>query len=393
MAWPTNERIRIAIVIDRIFRWSGAGTERHLAQLLEALNRDSYEVAVFTFEPSQNPFPTGLDIPIEVVPPGDPRHHFRLLKNLTAVLRRFRPHIVQTFFRDASYFGPVAARLASVPILVMSRRDTEEPTLWWESPVMRMLSWTADSWVCNGQSVRDWLVLKKLAKLQEVEVLPNCVDLDRFQPPSNASREAARMKLGLPADGPILVSVANLRAVKGLATIVQAASLVRTKLPAARFFLIGEGPGLAELTAQIESLGLSETVSLVGAQSDIVSWLAAADLGLLASYREGSSNALLEYLAAGLPSIVSEISANHELVDGLFFPAGNAEALAIQIVRVWNDAELRSQLGQDYRKRALAFSKTAFTEKVNRYYADLVDRCENIERVRVPAAGKSVTNG
>jgi len=367
-----NERVRIAIVIDRIFRWNGAGTERHLAQLLEVLDRDSYDPAVFTFEPSGHPLPSRLDFPVEVIPPGDPKQHVHLLVNLTATLRRFRPHIVQTFFRDATYFGPIAARLARACAVVISQRDVGEPARWWESPTMRVLGRTADSWICNAPSVRDWVVAKCWAKFKKIEVLPNCVDLDRFRLPSKPEREAARRRLGLPLDAPILVSVANLRPVKGLSTIVEAASLIGAKLPGARFYLIGEGPDSAELSTKIRSLGLTNAVWLVGAQSDVALWLTAADIGLLTSFREGSSNALLEYIASGLPSVVSDIPSNRELIDDVFFPPGNVETLAKEIVRLWNQAEFRQRLGQDYRRRATQFSQSVFAERANRFYAELV---------------------
>jgi glycosyltransferase involved in cell wall biosynthesis len=366
-----NEHVRIAIVIDRIFRWNGAGTERHLAQLLEVLDRDSYDPAVFMFEPSSHPLPSQLDFPLEVVPPGDTKHHIQLLVNLTAALRRFRPHIVQTFFRDATYFGPVAARLARAPVVVISQRDVGEPPRWWESPMLRVLGRTANSWICNAPNVRDWIVAKRWAKFKNIEVLPNCVDLIRFSPPSKAEREASRRRLGLPIEAPILVSVANLRPVKGLGTIVEAACHVSAKLPGAKFYLIGEGPDSAELSAKIQALGLSNTVSLVGAQSDVALWLMAADIGLLTSFREGSSNALLEYVASGLPSIVSDILPNRELIDGVFFPPGNVESLAEAIVRLWNQPEFRQRLAQDYRRRATYFSQSAFAEKANRFYAEL----------------------
>jgi glycosyltransferase involved in cell wall biosynthesis len=369
---PPRERVRIAIVIDRIFRWNGAGTERHLAQLLEVLDRDYYDPAVFTLELSSYPLPNELDFPVKTVPPGDTKQHVQLLVNLTAALRQFRPHIVQTFFRDATYLGPVAAWLVRTPFVVISKRDVGEPPRWWESPVLRVLGRSVDSWICNSPSVRDWVVAKSWAKFKRIEVLPNCIDLARFHPPSQVERRAARMKLGLPPEAPILVSVANLRPVKGLNTIIEAAHLVRTKLPGAQFYLIGEGPDSEELDAKIRTLDLSNTVSLVGAQCDVALWLKAADIGLLASFREGSSNALLEYIASGLPSVVSDIPPNRELIDGLFFPAGNAETLAQEIVRLWKQTEFRQQLGQDYRRRAIQFGQSVFAERVNRFYAELV---------------------
>ena len=184
---------------------------------------------------------------------------------------------------------------------------------------MRFVSKISDCWVCNSATVRDWIVSKRWAQPDRITVVPNCVDLDHFHPPSATERLACRRKLGLSLDAPIMLSVANLRTVKGLETILEATRLVLQEVPDAKVFLIGEGPERERLQSKIQSLQLQKTVFLVGAQNDVAPWLMAADIGLLASYREGSSNALLEYLATGLPSVVSTIPANLELVEGVFF--------------------------------------------------------------------------
>ena len=367
-----RERIRLAIVIDRIHRWNGAGTERHLSQLLESLDRSRFEPAVFTFEPHGHPLPANLNFPVEVIPPGDPQQHRRLLVNLTRRLSEFRPHIVQTFFRDATCFGPVAARLAGVPTVVISKRDVAEPSAWWESICLKILGKNADAWICNSDSVRNWLLAKGFARPAQAEVLPNCVDLAFFRPPSSQEREAAKLALGMAPKNPVLVSVTNLRSVKGLDLIIKAADLLKNQLIGASFVLIGEGPSREDLEAEIRSRGLGSTVSFVGPQPDVRPWLRAADVGLLTSYREGSSNALLEYIAMGLPTVVSDIPPNRELVSGIFFKPGDAQGLANGILKLWSEPELRSELGQRNRTAALPFSIEAFENRVNSFYNRLL---------------------
>lgn len=373
---PVKNPRRIAIVIDRIVRWNGAGTEHHIAQLLKSLDRNRYDPAIFVFEPSEHPLPSNLGFPIVVIPPGDPRRHFRLFWNLTSSLRSFQPDIVQIFFRDATYLGPVAAMLTGVPCVVLGRRDVAEPSAWWEFPAMRFVSTISDCWVCNSATVRDWVVSKRWAKPDRITVLPNCVDLDHFHPPSSEERLACRRKLSLPLDAPVMLSVANLRTVKGLETILEAMRLVQHEVRNAKVFLIGEGPERERLQSKIQSLELQETVFLAGAQDDVAPWLMAADMGLLASYREGSSNALLEYLATGLPSVVSAIPANLELVEEVFFPPGDSQSMAHKIVSLWNDVAFRQELSRRYRTSALQYSTEKFTQHINGFYdALLAERC------------------
>lgn len=361
-------RHRIAIVIDRIVRWDGAGTEHHLAQVLACLDRSQFEPAVFVFEPSLQPFPENLDFPIVLIPPGDPRRHAALLWNLTTSLRRFRPDIVQLFFRDATYLGSVASHLARVPTVILSKRDVGEPDAWWEFPATRLLGRMSDRWVCNSSSVRDWVLSKRWAKADQITILSNCVDLNHFRPPLPSERSAFRKRIGLPLEAPVLVSVANLRAVKGLDTVLEAAHIVVSKNAEAQFYIIGEGPEREHLRSKIRSLRLEKSVILVGPQNDVAPWLMAADIGLLASYREGSSNALLEYMASGLPSVVSSIPANLELVDDVLFPPGDAEKLGQRILNLWDDVTFRQELGWKYRASAMKFGTDEFTQEINRFY-------------------------
>src|SRR5204863_5291270 len=113
-------------------------------------------------------------------------------------------------------------------------------------------------------------------------------------------RTQGRQKLGLSQSAPVFVAVANLRPVKRLATLIDAAALVHADLPEARFLILGEGNDRSSLVRQIEQLHLAEVVRLEGAQQDVRPLLWAADAGLLTSESESSSNAVVEYMAMGL---------------------------------------------------------------------------------------------
>jgi glycosyltransferase involved in cell wall biosynthesis len=172
----------------------------------------------------------------------------------------------------------------------------------------------------------------------------------------------------------LFVLVANLRKVKDQATYIEAAELTQEAIPAARFVIIGEGELRDELQQQIDRLNLQERVQLVGIQQDVRSWLMAADIGILTSSSEGSSNAVLEYMATALPAVLSDIPANRELVDSVFFKAGDAADLATQLDSLWKLREKREIMGQNYCKSALRYGTSAFRERAQAYYVRLASR-------------------
>ncbi len=118
-------------------------------------------------------------------------------------------------------------------------------------------------------------------------------------------------------------------------------------------------------------MGLRETVKLAGAQPEVRPFLVAADIGLLTSRSEGCSNSLLEYLAMGLPAIVSDVPANHELVAEVFFEPGNSSDLAHKILRLWGCPEDRERLGRNYRERVAAYGLDALARRAQSYYVKL----------------------
>jgi glycosyltransferase involved in cell wall biosynthesis len=176
------------------------------------------------------------------------------------------------------------------------------------------------------------------------------------------------------------VSVANLSTVKDPLTVVEAAALVRRSLDEARFILVGEGPLRSRLEERVKQLRLEPNVRLTGVQPDVRHFLAAADIGLLASLSEGSSNALLEYMAMGLPVAVSDIPANRELVAGVFFEPGNPAALAEKILDLWGNAALRARMSQGNLRRGKEFSEENFALRAQAFYARLA--AEHLDRNR-----------
>jgi glycosyltransferase involved in cell wall biosynthesis len=171
---------------------------------------------------------------------------------------------------------------------------------------------------------------------------------------------------------PIFVSIANLRPVKSHSTLVSAANLLLKKLPDALYLILGEGPVVQEqLTKQIDELKLHGCVRLMGAQPDVRPWLAAANIGIITSLSEGSSNSLLEYMAAGLPTVVSEIPANRELAQAVYFAPGNPSDLAEKMYSLWEDVDLQNQIRDRHLEIAKTHGRTELGHRLREFYARL----------------------
>lgn len=142
-----------------------------------------------------------------------------------------------------------------------------------------------------------------------LHVMRNGVDLERFHPLPHAQMRA---ELGLPASGPLLLSVGHLVERKGHHVAIDAVAA----LPDACLVIVGEGEERARLEAQVQMLGLGSRVRFAGARpnTELAKWYSAADVLILASSREGWANVLLESMACGTPVVATRIWGTPEVV-------------------------------------------------------------------------------
>jgi L-malate glycosyltransferase len=255
--------------------------------------------------------------------------------------------------------------MAKVPQVIGSVRNNGYWMTAKDRLVMKVVSCFAHRWQTNSRAL--WRLQERMCG-NRVEILPNGTDLSRFAPAAEQERQHARRTLGLNQNGPICVSVANLFAIKDLKTLINSVVNLSEQFSSIQFVVVGDGPQREELQNLAIRLGQSDFVKFVGRQSNVRSFLAAADIGVLTSHSEGSSNSLLEYMAMGLPSVVSDIAPNRELVEGLFFTPGNARDLAGKLKLLLQDAELRSQLRLQYAQAVAEFSLERFTLRAESYY-------------------------
>jgi L-malate glycosyltransferase len=371
-----RRRIKILFVIDLITEWEG-GTERQLQLLIPLFDPKFFELKlVFLFEAPELDTKT-LPCPLRVVFPRSaklPSFPVRVWK-LAQVLREERPDVVQGFFIEGLIAGVLAGRIARVPQVIGSVRNAGHWRKTGHRLTMKAITPLARRWQTNSRALWEFQTETEGVPAAKVEILPNGTDLSRFVPATPEQRLATRRSLGWNEQGPICISVANLSKVKDLATLVNAAKLLHGRLPSLQFILVGEGPEREALQNQAAGLGLSDVVKLVGRQSDVRRFLAAADLGVLTSRSEGSSNSVLEYMAMGLPSVVSDIPANRELTDEVVFEPGNASDFAEKIFQLWQDQPLRTRLSREYQEMAGEFSVEKLALRAQSYYSRVVSQC------------------
>jgi glycosyltransferase involved in cell wall biosynthesis len=163
--------------------------------------------------------------------------------------------------------------------------------------------------VTTGERLREQLVRDNGLDPARVVSVPTGVDPGRF---GTMAKDAARARLGLPPDAPLVGIVATLRSWKGHRFLVEA--LGRLARRDARLVIVGDGPQRAALEAQVAALGLGLRTVFAGQQDDVAPWLAALDVFALPSYaNEGVPQALLQAMFARVPCVTTDAGAIAEI--------------------------------------------------------------------------------
>ncbi len=182
-----------------------------------------------------------------------------------------------------------------------------------------------------------------------LRVIPGGVDVDMFFPPPPIENiPKLRGRLGLPVDGPLLLTVRRLEARMGLENLIAATGEVVQNRPESRFHLViaGKGTLAANLEALVRQWELEERVHMVGLipREELPLYYRAADLFLLPTTAlEGFGLATVEALASGVPVLGTKVGGTVEVLraidDKLLFPGTEPAGLATGIERFLNDPD------------------------------------------------------
>ena len=306
---------------------------------------------------------------------NSPRGIYQILR-LARFLRRGRFDVVHAHDLWSNLLAIPAAWLARVPVIISSRRDLAH--LAWYTPrrrkFLRRLQSLSSAVLVNSGQISEQLVHEDGFRPEFIHIVHNGIDFDRF---SRLVSERGRVFPGL-QNCKLIVCTGNMHSdVKGHPTLIEAARNVCGKFPQVKFVLIGDGKKRAEFEAKVSELGLQSNFLFLGSRQNVPEILACCDIAVLPSQAEGFSNALLEYMAAGLPSVASAVGGNPEVIesglDGLLVRPDDPVALAGAILSLLENPNFASQLGSAGRERVRRhFNFAQLTSNVDMLYTELL---------------------
>jgi glycosyltransferase involved in cell wall biosynthesis len=280
-------------------------------------------------------------------------------------LRRERIDVVQAYFPDSSYFGLPTAWLAGVPHRLRTRNNLGH----WLTPLHRwlgrLLNQVVTGTVVNCGAAKNALLVAERSSAKKVTILANGVDHERFLAVPPLSARIATIG-----------AAANLRPVKGLDLLLDAAARLKGDHPDLVCRIAGEGEMRGALEEWARQHGVADRFHLLGSVADVPAFLSSLEVAVLPSRSEGMSNALLEYMATGRAIVATAVGAAAELIDdgvhGLLVPPNDAGKLAEAIDRLLKNPGLAQRLGEAARRRVRErYSREAMVERFTDFYERL----------------------
>jgi glycosyltransferase involved in cell wall biosynthesis len=335
------------------------GADQQILILARAMRARGHEVRIVALAPLGA---MGLEAQRE----GIPTESLELKRNIGVVPRVFRLARMVRAWRPDVLMAPVPALISTIHSVN-------------DGGPLRMAAYRLTSGLVDRYTIISRLAAERYVGIgavpaQQLEVVPNAVDTERFRHQPQA-RETIRRELGV-GDGFVWIAVGRFEEPKDCPTMIAAFARLASQRPASRLLLVGKGSLQDQVERLVQAAGLTGRVHFLGVRRDVAELMSAADGYVLSSNREGMPVVLLEAAAIGLPIVATRVGGIPEVVEdgvtGLLVPPGDDASLMRAMDTVEDlDPEARRSMGS--RGRALVeqrYGTRSVMEQWDRLYSE-----------------------
>jgi len=279
------------------------------------------------------------------------------LVRLWRMLRTDRPHLLITVLFASTIAGRIAAQLAGkgsrIVTCVQARNINYR---WWQFALLRLTSRATARFFFNSRSAMPFAFKHEGARAELSHYVANGVEAPAAGN-SEPRRKWSDFGLHFQPEHEVIATIGRLDPQKGYSCLLRAFREVVGQREQARLLMMGAGPQEHELRALAEALGVAEKVIFAGERADAPLLAALARLYVQPSLFEGTPNALMEAMAAGVPAVATAVDGVPEIVthgvSGWLVPPNDPAALAGAVLGALRDTQSAETVGRRGREMML----------------------------------------
>ena len=344
-------RLKILRIVNEL---TLAGLEVGIGNIVLNLNREKYENVLVCIKNRDKNY----------VLPGIKVYELNKKKGLglslplkiSRIIRKEKPSVLQMHNADPFQQGMLASLISNVPIKIYIDHNSFEAEKSKKAVLLdRFLARRLNSVVAVSEEVKRRIVSQFSIQPEKVKVILNGTDLKKFNKNFNSAK--IKKELGLKKENKIITIIAGLRPVKDHISLIKAFSYVVQKEKNAKLLIVGEGDTKIKegILNEIKAGKLNNNVCMLSLREDIPEILAITDVSVLSSLSEGTSQTIMESMAASRPVVATNVGGNCVLIEdgknGLLVPPKDPEEMADAILRLLGNKKLRENMGREGKKR------------------------------------------
>jgi glycosyltransferase involved in cell wall biosynthesis len=301
-------------------------------------------------------------------------------------VRRFRPDVVHTHSAKGGLLGRAAAWSLGVPAVI----HTVHGAPWhpWQGRPSQQFFQVCEHWAARrchalvsvADAMTDLMVSAGVAPREKCTTIYSGMEVEPFLD-SAVHRTRVRRELGYSDEHIVVGKIARLFKLKGHGDVIRAARSIIDANRNVRFLFVGDGVARDALKRQIVEAGLNDYFQFTGLvpPERIPELIAATDMVVHASLREGLARVLPQALISGKPVVSYDIDGAREVVipdqTGFLIPPLDVDGLAFAMKSLAADPALRERFGLEGRRRfSDVFRHEHQAEQLHRLYLEVLGR-------------------
>lgn len=365
-------------VLHITFNMGFGGTEQVIRQLVRQMPKAEFVNSILCIDGSVGPLGQSLQkegVKVHSVS-RSPGFDFQLVQKIRDHIQEGRFDVVHCHQYTPFVYGRIAAfGTAARVVLTEHGRFHPDRFRFKAAPVNWLLAMITPAVVAISSATRDALARFEFFPARRIKVIYN--GIEGLVHDVETSNEA-RTELGIPEGSFLWGTVSRLDSVKNQSMMIRAFLRFVEQYPDSYLLIVGDGPERKSLVDQAAMSGVADRIIFTGYIQQPTRYMGAMDGFLLSSFTEGTSMTLLEAMSLGVPSVVTRVGGNPEIVidgeTGLLAENDDEIGFADAMATIYRDHELRERLSKNSQDRFQErFTVSRMTEQYETLYLNILD--------------------